>query len=174
MAAETRLIFDQERRTFDMRKKRVTDYGKNSRVILPKAQTSEQESKLEVIRMEVMEQHKQWVKKNCNCKGEQPLNLDLEEREGLKSCKTKLKNGIWMIVPTDKSGRFALMTVNTYILAGMVHTKGDTEIGLAELKSNQRKLNGHLSMLIKYFNTGQDWNHTDRFRESMMGDSLTV
>ena len=29
-------------------------------------------------------------------------------------------------------------------------------------------------MLIKYFNTGQDWNHADRFRESMMGDSLTV
>ena len=43
-----------------------------------------------------------------------------------------------------------------------------------DLKSNQRKLNGHVSMLIKIFGRCKDWNHDSRMRESMLSDTLAV
>ena len=45
-----------------MQKKRVTDYKKNSRVVLPRAQSNEKESKLEVLRMELLEEHRKCTK----------------------------------------------------------------------------------------------------------------
>ena len=66
------------------------------------------------------------------------------------------------------------MSMQTYILAGETHIDGDEEIGLSQLKKNQRKINGHVSMLLKFFNTGSDWNHQQRLRESMLSDSLAV
>ena len=45
---------------------------------------------------------------------------------------------------------------------------------LTDLKSNQRKLNGHVSMLIKIICLGKDWNHDSRMRESMLSNALAV
>ena len=66
------------------------------------------------------------------------------------------------------------MSMETYIKAGEVHIDKDEEIDLTSLKDNQKMLNGHVSMLLKFFNTGGDWNHQARLRESMLGESLAV
>ena len=39
----------------------------------------------------------------------------------------------------------------TYIKAGMVHVGDDEEVGIEERKSNQRVLNGTVSMLLNIF-----------------------
>ena len=78
-------IYDEKSKTFNMNKRKVTDYKKSSCVIFPRAQCAEKEGKLEVVRVELMESHKKWVRDNCNCRGEKFANLDLEELEGLKS-----------------------------------------------------------------------------------------
>ena len=57
------------------------------------------------------------------------------------------------------------MSMTTYIKAGLVHVEGDEEISLSDLKSSKRKINGHVSMLIK------DWGHDTRMRESMISDA---
>ena len=62
MSAQTRLVYDSESRTMDARGLRVTDYKHNSRVIFPKAQQGEQEN--EVMRAELLHQHREWVKAN--------------------------------------------------------------------------------------------------------------
>ena len=80
---------------------------------MPRAQSTENESKLEVLRVELLEEHRKWVKTHCNCKMEQPMNLSKDEMEGLKSLRLRLVNGELVILPTDKSGRFAIMTVTT-------------------------------------------------------------
>ena len=67
----------------NINKKKVTDNKKNSHVIFPRVQTAEKDSILEVLRMELLNQHKDWVATNCNCKGEQLMNLSKEELEGL-------------------------------------------------------------------------------------------
>jgi hypothetical protein len=152
----------------------VTDYKANSRVILPRAQSDVKEGKLQVLRMELMEEGKKWIKTNCDCNGNQQSNLDKEELIGLKSLKKKIKEGLIVVLPTNKSGRFCVMSMDTYIKCGEVHTSMDEEIGLKELKANQTKLNGTLSMLIKVFGIGKDWKHENRWRESMMNESLSV
>ena len=38
-----------------------------------------------------------------------------------------------VVLPTDKSGRFAIMSFQTYLEAGAVHTDGDIEVGEKEL-----------------------------------------
>ena len=48
--------------------------------------------------------------------------------EGLKSLRLRLNSGELVILPTDKSGKIAVMTIKTYIIVGDVHRKGDKEI----------------------------------------------
>ena len=85
---------------------------------------------------------------------------------GLKSIRKRKTDGELVVLPTDKSGRFAIMSMKTYIEAGEVHTRGDEEIGLSELKSNQKKVNGNVSMLLKIMNVGFKCQHKGRWRES--------
>ena len=167
-------MFDDCNKVFNMGRKRVTDYRKNSCVILARAQTANEESKLEVLRMELQEEHKRWAAKNCDCKGDQAMNLSVEEVRGLKSIRARIKSGELVVLLTDKSGRFSVMIMETYIKAGEVHIGDDEKIDHKKLKANQRKLNGHVSMLLKFFNTGGEWNHQQRMRESMLSDSLAV
>ena len=60
------------------------------------------------------------------------------------------------------------MSFQTYLEAGAVHTDGDREVGEEELKQNQSRLNGSVSMLLKIMRVGEDINHTDRWRESTL------
>ena len=77
-----------------------------------------------------------------------------------------------MILPTDKSGIFAIMSMETYIEAGKIHIKDDQEVGNDEMQANQSKINGAVSMLLKIFRVGTDCKHKSRWRESTLSKSL--
>ena len=96
-----------------MQKKRVTDYKINSRVVLPRAQSNEKESKLEGQRIEILEKHRKWTKENCDCKGEQEMNLSTTQVLGWKSLRKRIKAEEILVIVTDKSGRFAVMSWKT-------------------------------------------------------------
>ena len=67
--AQTRLAYDEDTKIWSGASLRVTDYKANSRVILPKALSPVEESKLEVLRVELLHQTKEWIKTNCDSKG---------------------------------------------------------------------------------------------------------
>ena len=67
-----------------------------------------------------------------------------------------------------------MMSLATYELAGQAHTKKDEVITLSKVKSTQTELNGHVSMLMKVFRIGAEWGHTERFRETMLTNSMAV
>ena len=94
------------------------------------------------------------------------------EQAGLKSIQKRVANNEVVILPTDKSGRFAIMSMETYIEAGRAHIKDDIEVGVEEKKENQKLLNGAVSMLLKIFRVGKDCKHESRWRESMLSSSL--
>ena len=71
----------------------------------------------------------------------------------------KNADGDLVILPTDKSGRFAVMSKNTYITAGMVHVKDDIEVRVDEMRANQKLINGAVSMILKVFRVGKDCRH---------------
>ena len=82
----------------------------------------------------------------------QESNLDREELEGIKTLKKRVEESELVICSTDKSGRFALMTMEDYRYAGSKHTKNDEEVDLNFVKKNQRVPNSHCSMLINIAN----------------------
>ena len=65
--------------------------------------------------------------------------------------KKRTDEGSIVILPTDKTGRFAVMDRDSYEEAGMDHVKGDREVGWEDLSMAQKELNGHAAMLIKVF-----------------------
>ena len=159
----------------DYRKRRTTDIKGNSRVILPqKMRTFDEEAKLEMVRQETRGAMKRFIEEKCAQGGKQKSNLTRGETRGLRSLKKRVKEGELTILPTDKTGLFAVMTRETYTLCGLDHTKGDTKVGWEDLKRSQSELNGHTSMMIKIFGIGKAWNHTSRVRETMMGESLST
>ena len=90
---------------FQINRKKVTDFRSNLRVVLPRAQSGIKESNLEVLRRELDQSHRHWMKAHCSCNGDQAMNLDEFELDGLRSLRKRGSNGEIVILPTDKSGR---------------------------------------------------------------------
>ena len=66
------------------------------------------------------------------------------------------------------------MSQEEYLAAGEKHVAKDEEVNLEFLLKNQNRLNGHVSMLLKTFNAGADWNHQARLRATKLTHSLSV
>ena len=98
----------------------------------------------------------------CNKKKEQTSNLSKQEKEGLESLRKRVSAGELVIVPTDKSGRFSVMDIETYLQAGLKHASKDEMISVTEIRENQLELNGQVSMLLKIFRVGQTWGQGQR------------
>ena len=79
-----------------------------------------------------------------------------------------------VVVPTDKSGRFSVMGVKTYLKAGNKHTNKDKEVNLEQIKGTQADLNGNMAMIIKFCRMGAKWNHGDRMRGTTINGSENV
>ena len=74
-----------------------------------------------------------------------------------------------IFLKTDKSGRFAVSDVESYLTMGDPHTSKDLEIGMEEVVRRADLLDCHSLMFIKMFNIGQAHNHGWRMRESYLG-----
>ena len=170
-----RMVYDSVEKRFNFSKKRVTDTKGNSRVTFPKEGGGfDDEAILEMVRLELKEVFSQYCVDKCLKGGAQKSNLDEAERRGLKSLRKRVSNSEIVLVPTDKSGRFAVMSLATYELAGQAHTNKDEMVDFSKVKSTQAELNGHVSMLVKTFKIGDNWNHGERMRETVINHSLAV
>ena len=170
-----RMVYDGVDGRLNLAKKRVTDAKGNSRVNFPKEGGDEEtEAVLEMMRLKLKEVFKNYCVEKCLKGGTQKSNLTEGEMRGLKSLRKRVGDSELVIIPTDKSGRFAVMSLATYELAGQAHTKKDEVMTLSKVKSTQTELNGHVSMLMKIFKIGAEWGHTERFRETMLTNSLSV
>ena len=101
-------------------------------------------------------------------------NLTKQEARGLRSLQDRVKKGELVIVQTDKSSRFAVMSLEEYEQAGKKHTEKDEEVSLEFVMKNETQINGHMSMLLKTFMVGKDWGHEDRTRATKITHSLSV
>ena len=163
------------KKTFNYAKRRATDLKGNSRVFFPReARSLDDEAKLETLRMELKTVFKNYVSRFCKEGGVQVSNLTPNQHRGLKSLKKRVSEGDLVILPTDKTGRLAVMSSHTYKEAGLKHTRGDKEVTWEEIKESQKELNGHVSMMVKIFRVGGYWGHGQRVRETMMGENLSI
>ena len=61
-----------------------------------------------------------------------------------------------------------------YEEAGRKHIDKDLEVGVEFMNDNQRRINGHISMLLKTFMVGANWGHEGRHRATKITHSLSV
>jgi hypothetical protein len=172
--AKSRQVHNPVELTIDFGNLRVTDAKGNTRVILPKAGAVQFEMELEMKKIVWSKIFDDYVDEMTDEEGMQESNLTEDEQAGLASLKKRVAAGEIVICATDKSGRFAIMTIEDYRYSGSKHTKADKEVDIDYIKKNQTVLNSHCSMLIKIFLIGSNWNHEDRMREAMIYHSLSV
>ena len=100
------------------------------------------EAKLEMLRIELMGVFRQFVSEKCGKNGRQPSNLTKAKLKGLKTLKARIENAELVVIPTDKTGNFAVLTRETYEMAGLKHTRGDEEVGWCDWIKLRRRLMG--------------------------------
>jgi hypothetical protein len=133
------------------------------------------EAKLEMMRVECLSVYKQFMEEKCGKNGRQKSNLTKSQLKGLLSLKSRIKNAEIVVVPTDKTGKFSVMSRASYEQSGLAHTRGDPDASWDKIKEAQKEVNGHVSMLLKFFKMGEYWeNNVDRVRETMLGEGLAV
>ena len=158
----------------DYRRQRATSCKHNTNVILPGPLTPAQEQELECRRVEWSRIFDTFVEEFTDEKGVQESNLTAQEARGLRKLQKRIKEGTLVVVKTDKSGRFSIMSMVEYERAGRVHTEKDLEVDLEFLQENQRRVNGYISMMCKIFQIGASHKHQDRVRSLKVTLSLSV
>ena len=87
--------------------------------------------------MELGSCSKYYVSKNCKQGGKQVTNLSPSQVKGLKSLRKRVAEGELVIIPTDKSGRLAVMSRDSYRAAGMKHTLRDRVVTWDDIWESQ-------------------------------------
>ena len=111
---------------YDDRKRRVTDLQECSRVTLPKPLPVTEEAMIELrreVHSSVYEEHRKRRTKD----GEQQKNMSEIEVRGLRSLLLRIGKGEIIIMKTDKSGKFCIVSVEDYLKMEQVHIKQDEE-----------------------------------------------
>ena len=86
---------------------------------------------------------KKFIEEECGKGGgAQDSNITKEELKGLKSLKTRIENAGLVVVPTNKTGNFAVMSRVMYEMIGRAHTRGDVVVGWDKLGKSKIELNG--------------------------------
>ena len=172
LEAEARQIYDPKSKTVDYRKYRATDAPMNATLKLPPGQSLEYEAGLEVRYQKWMNTAEQFRKEFCDDKGRQQSNLTSAQRRGLKKLKKRVADGELVCIPTDKSGRMIVMSLEDYEKAGEVHTSKDRQISMQEAEEIAKDLRGHTSSWLKILNVGEDHKHQSRHRKTFKVNSM--
>ena len=171
-----RYPFDPFVKTMNFSSNRPTDYKMNRRIKLPKPLDTEDEYKCDLRRRSLQEtfrefnnlgQHKKTSERDLK-KGLNIENLNKDEQIGLRSLCKRVKNKEIMIVPTDKSGRFAVMTFKQYMDSGFKHTNKDEKLDWDRVKYMKNQINNHMAWVSNIISYADD---TDKDR---MHKNLTV
>ena len=153
---ESRNIFNEQKGELQMSKMRVTDAKYNIRSYPPREAGTRDELKLQVRHDECMYEFNQVKKELCNKKGRlknTSSNITIEEQNGMKSLKKRMKEGEIIITTTDKSGKYAVMETDLYRQAAKVHIK-DKMIDQKNVNETEVLLNRHSQQIIKALQMG--------------------
>ena len=105
-------MFDEDELELDCGKKRATSCKHNTNIILPGPLTPTQEQEIECRRVEWNRIYDDFLKEFADEKDVQESNLTEEESKGLKELQKRVKDGSFVVFRSDKSGKFAIMSIN--------------------------------------------------------------
>ena len=82
-------------------------------------------------------------------------NLTPSEKRGIKSLRARIEAEEIVVYPTDKSGRLAVTSRNSYSQQGEKHVPCDRVVEWGEVEKAQNTVQAHLWTLNRVFNPGQ-------------------
>ena len=97
--------------TIDYGRKRATDCKHNTNIRLPGPRCGKTEQEIEFRRVAWGRIYDDFRNELTDEEGVQESNLTLGEVKGLKKLKKRVQDGEIIIVKTDKSGKFAIMSL---------------------------------------------------------------
>ena len=93
---------------------------------------------------------------------------------GLKSLQQRKKKQELIICKSDKSDKLVAVGPGEYLEMGAAHIGNDCMLKPGEADSIQKVINEHTSAWIKILGVGKSWNHTKRFRETMLNKTAAI
>ena len=171
--AQCRQIFDPVEKVYDNRKRRVTDLKECSRVTLPKPLKEKDEALIEIRRGVIGKIYDEYRDTNCK-KDQQKSNLTKDEEEGLESLQKKIQKKEIIVLKTDKSGKFFVVSQDEYRKMGAVHTTKDKMISMKDVVEIEKQLNGHSTFWCKMWRSGDAHGHKERIIDSKVCRSCKV
>ena len=114
---------------------------------------------------------------NVDNKGNQKSsNVTKRHVNATKKLKQRVDRGEAVIMPTDKSGKWSIMSLETYENMGQVHIKNDKIITNDDVKKIQRKMNQYNRMFLKVFSVGEAHGerNIDRIRSAFTSNACDV
>merc|ERR1712081_99414 len=118
-----REVHDQDRHSIDFRKLRATDIRSNKRVHIPRPVGDTTEGELMTRGTLIKHRVKKFKTDNKT-----DTNLTQSEKRGIDKLEKRVKAGKVVIFETDKSGKLAIATLDTYKKMGNPHTVNDVEV----------------------------------------------
>ena len=182
----------------DFSKRRPTDYKLNTRVSLPKPLDADGEFQCEIRRRAYQQVYDEFKATSTTTtknptqealdshgptrggqtditggkghieKKKKIINITADERRGLDELKRKIDAGEIIVVPTDKSSRFAVMKQEQYLASGKVHTDKDTQCDWSSVKYLKNQVNNHMWWLLHI------WSYSKKTDTDRMLKNITV
>ena len=148
---------------FDLRYLRPTDVPFNKRVCLATALEDDKEIDMQHLKGKLMRVTEEYVKEQSVRMAKS--NLTREEQRGLKSLKNK---DDVVVFQTDKSGRFAVDTMDNYRVACQPHVENDITVTHELHERVQAEANAHSVMWVRLLNAGDITGGQARIKSNML------
>ena len=100
-------------------------------------------------------------------------NLPFKEINAMKSLKKKISAGELIISQTDKSSRFAVLTVDQYLKSGAIHTCKDERIDWKRIKYLQGQVNSHVWWISNIMGNAHQTD-PDRMHKNVQPSTMEV
>ena len=170
---ESKKVFDEQKKILDMSKMTVTDAKYNIRSFPMRAAAANHEVLIQAQRQGIMEAFNKVYNKECKENGEQKIqNTNNKERLGLKKLNKRVRDREIVVTTTDKSGKFAVVEIEEYKKAALVHLT-DREITPEDMASTETLLNRHTLQIVKSLRMGTIHGGTDEKQIERMKQAFT-
>ena len=149
--------YDPETSTIDLRYLRSTDLPFNSFVHMPPALEEDEEIKLQNLKRDLVKVTDEYIMENKEKKKSgqhgKYINLTKSEGRGLESLQ---KRKDIVVFQTDKSGRLAADSKESYVEAAMPHVREDPVVVDKQVHEKaEKEANAHSNMWLRFTRAGE-------------------
>ena len=161
-----KMLYDMKSKTLNLANMQATAYKHNKEVFLPNPESPSKETSHEFRKREMLSLFDR-ASKSISDKGKVNSNLSTSELKGLKSLRNRISKGELLVVNTDKSKRFCILSPKQYLESGSAHTDKDLEIDPHQIKKIQTVVNNHTWWAKEILQCGANWGHSDRMSTNL-------